>query len=66
MQVLTTTPSPLPHRWAASCKAMDVFAIDAEEQLAVQAVLAAVLHIGNLTFEAVKLAQQDDGSAVSR
>ena len=52
--------------WAASCKAMDVFAIDAEEQLAVQAVLAAVLHIGNLTFEAVKLAQQDDGSAVSR
>ena len=24
-----------------------------------------VLHIGNLTFEAMKLAQQDDGSAVS-
>ena len=51
--------------WAASCKAMDVFAIDDEDQLALQSVLAAVLHIGNLTFEAVKLAQQDDGSAVS-
>jgi len=51
--------------WAASCKAMDVFAIDDEGQLALQSVLAAVLHIGNLTFEAMKLAQQDDGSAVS-
>jgi myosin heavy subunit len=35
--------------WAASCKAMDVFAIDDEDQLALQSVLAAVLHIGDLT-----------------
>ena len=65
MRVLTTTPSPLPHRWVASCKAMDVFAIDAEDQGGLQSVLAAVLHIGNLTFHAVHMAQQDDGSAVS-
>jgi hypothetical protein len=35
--------------WAASCKAMDVFAIDDEDQIALQSVLAAVLHIGDLT-----------------
>ena len=44
---------------------MDVFAIDAEDQGGLQSVLAAVLHIGNLTFHAVHMAQQDDGSAVS-
>ena len=43
---------------------MDVFGLSQAEQAEVRAVLAAVLHVGNLAFDTVQMAQQDDGSAV--
>ena len=51
--------------WAATCKAMNVFAFSLDDQKGLRNILAAILHVGNLEFEAVKLEQQDDGSAVS-
>eukprot|EP00325_Prymnesiales_sp_UTEX-LB-985_P031004 CAMPEP_0174738262 /NCGR_PEP_ID=MMETSP1094-20130205/69638_1 /TAXON_ID=156173 /ORGANISM="Chrysochromulina brevifilum, Strain UTEX LB 985" /LENGTH=388 /DNA_ID=CAMNT_0015941631 /DNA_START=76 /DNA_END=1239 /DNA_ORIENTATION=+ len=50
--------------WAATCHAMDVFGITKDELSGVRAVLASVLHLGNLDFATVQMAQQDDGSKV--
>ena len=51
--------------YAATCKAMEVFGLSADDQAGVRAVLASVLHVGNLQFDTVQAAQQDDGSKVS-
>ena len=50
--------------WAATCHAMRVFALSDADQHAMRQVLAAVLHLGNLAFDAVAMAQQDDGCKV--
>ena len=52
-------------QWQQTCQAMDVFRLAPEEQAGVRRVLAAVLHAGNLEFDAVQMSQQDDGCAVS-
>ena len=51
--------------WQATCKAMDVFGLTPEQQEGVRAVLASVLHLGNLTFDVVQQASSDDGCAIS-
>ena len=50
--------------WAATCHAMGVFGMAGNDQVGVRAILASVLHLGNLSFATVQMAQQDDGSQV--
>ena len=44
---------------------MGVFDFKDADQLGLCEILAAVLHIGNLTFETLAIKDQDDGSTVS-
>ena len=40
--------------WGATCHAMDVFGLSAEDQMGARHVLAAVLHLGDVKFESVE------------
>jgi myosin heavy subunit len=51
--------------WKATCHAMQVFGMSAEDTAGVRQVLAAVLHIGNLAFDVLEIASQDDGAQVA-
>ena len=50
--------------WRTFCSSLESFELSAEEMAGVRRALAATLHLGNLQFTAVQLAQQDDGSRV--
>ena len=50
--------------WKATCQAMDTFNFSADDQSALRQVLAATLHLGNLSFAVLKVEMQDDGSKV--
>tara|TARA_B110001452_G_scaffold266055_1_gene271985 strand:+ start:585 stop:1379 length:795 start_codon:yes stop_codon:yes gene_type:complete len=51
--------------WRATCEAVEMFQLAPAEREGLRRLLSSVLHLGNLQFNAVQLAQQDDGSAVS-
>lgn len=51
--------------WHATCHAMDVFGVRSDDQADVRKVLASVLHVGNLGFDVLHIASQDDGSKVT-